>query len=499
MTTPDKVLITNIGALRAKYGRDGVDRIRVGLDRLIAADATRGLRTRIVALDDGRTARALGISAVSDHADAEATKVAFDAIDEVWSPAYFVIVGSDDVIASQPMRNPLYQAGPDSVDDDLIVASDLPYACDHDYSTSIGHFRGPSRVVGRIPDGHASTSTAQLRTALKVAATYRSRPRTAYEKIWALTAADWRRSSVELLTKTVGSTTGLVEIPPHLRWQVRHTQRALHFFNCHGASNRPQMQGQRGSWRPVVMNPKELLQGERLREGTVVATECCYTGAMVPPDRKSGPAFVDVYTRKGAYAFLGSSTEVWGGIHSNEDADLLVRFYLHHVLSGTSSGRALLQARQDYILRKTALSPTDLKTLAQFTLFGDPSLHPVVPDRAVINPDIGPTRGLVARRRRLKANGQALHASTEHAGDVELEATEADHDALRAAVAGQISHRFSAKARSVRFPIVAPGGAQVDRARHFAAVHETTDRGTHMAMTQLEDGVISELRLLQRR
>lgn len=499
MAGPDKVLVTNFAALRTKHGPDGVARIRAAMDTLVAADLNRGLVTRIVNLDDGRTARALGVARVDDVADQHGTKNVIDAIDAEWEPAYIVIVGSDDVVTSQTLRNPLYEAGPDSADDDLWVASDLPYASDHDFSHTIGHFRGPTRVVGRIPDGHANSSSMQLRTALRAAANYTARPKSAYEKYWGLTAADWRKSSVELLHKTIGSTQGLVEIPPHLKWRIGHTHRPLHFFNCHGASNRPQMQGQRGSWRPVVMNPKDLLKGERLHPGTVVISECCYTGAMVPHDARSGPAFVDTYMRKGAYAFLGSSTEVWGGIVSNEDADLLARSFLQHLLAGTSTGRALLQARQDYVMRKTVLSPTDLKTLAQFTLFGDPSLHPVHSSRTTIQPDTGAARGLVARRRRLRANGRSLHDYTEHAAEVEVPSSPEEHESLRTALSGEVRHRFGKGTQVRRFGIVAPGDVAVDPRRHFAAIHETSERGTHLAMAQYDNGVIQELRLLQRR
>jgi len=47
------------------------------------------------------------------------------------------------------------------------------------------------------------------------------------------------------------------------------------------------------------------------------------------------------------------------------------------VLAGASLGRAALEARQRFAALYTHLDPTDLKTLAQFYLLGDPSIHPV--------------------------------------------------------------------------------------------------------------------------
>ena len=315
-------------ALRSKYGRDGVTRIKSALDRLVRADAVRGVTTRIVAIDDGRTARTLGIKAVSDPTDAKSAKLAVDAIDALWNPHYFVLVGSDDVIPTQPLKNPLYQPGPTALDSDLLVPSDLPYASDYEFTTQIAHYRGATRVVGRIADGHGSKSTAQLRRALGVAAGAVARPRKHYERPWVLTAADWNQSTRQTLDRVYGPGTEFMEVPPAEKWRLGDTRRLMHIFNCHGVDSAPQLQGQKGWFRPIAMNSDVLLVPGRLSEGTVVASECCYTGQMMAPDPKRGLAWVDTYLRAGAYGFLGSSTEVWGGITTNQDADYLVRYYM---------------------------------------------------------------------------------------------------------------------------------------------------------------------------
>ncbi len=45
--------------------------------------------------------------------------------------------------------------------------------------------------------------------------------------------------------------------------------------------------------------------------------------------------------------------------------------------AGASTGEAALKARLQFIQLLSIADPTDLKTLAQFSLMGDPSLHPV--------------------------------------------------------------------------------------------------------------------------
>jgi len=80
------------------------------------------------------------------------------------------------------------------------------------------------------------------------------------------------------------------------------------------------------------------------------------------------------YLRLGAYAFFGSSTIAYGPSEGNGSADLICQSFIQRVLAGASTGRAALEARLAFVMQATHLDPTDLKTLAQFNLMGDPSI-----------------------------------------------------------------------------------------------------------------------------
>ena len=47
----DKIIVTNLTALKAKYGTAAVSKIRAAITTLIAADKARGFHTRLFALD----------------------------------------------------------------------------------------------------------------------------------------------------------------------------------------------------------------------------------------------------------------------------------------------------------------------------------------------------------------------------------------------------------------------------------------------------------------
>jgi hypothetical protein len=55
----------------------------------------------------------------------------------------------------------------------------------------------------------------------------------------------------------------------------------------------------------------------------------------------------------------------------------MCQYFMRPVLDAASTGRAALEARQMFIHHKSALDPYDLKTLAQYNLLGDPSIHPI--------------------------------------------------------------------------------------------------------------------------
>src|SRR5207247_2307396 len=127
----DKLIVSNKAALRHKYGGAGLTRIRAALEQLVTADRRRGLVTRVVYLDDAEAMRARRAPVVADPVDYATTKAAIDAIFRAETPDYLMLLGAPDVVAQQPLQNPLYDP-PD--EPDAYAWSDLPYACAGPYS-----------------------------------------------------------------------------------------------------------------------------------------------------------------------------------------------------------------------------------------------------------------------------------------------------------------------------------------------------------------------------
>ena len=417
MPKVDKVIVTNVGALKAKY-LDRYHRVNDAMLALKAADKEHGITTRVIALDDAQTLRGFGGAPVSDPGSGRETKQAIDAVWQACHPDYLMILGAPDIVCHQNLLNPIYAPGDD---DDRYALSDLPYACDEPFSQTIANFRGPTHVVGRLPDLNGDGDASYFVRVLRVAATSRERAAATYSACFALTAEEWRKSTTLSLDNTFSTLQRLHRAPPEgPGWKASQLDALTHFINCHGGSIDPRFYGQRGDSYPIAMRSSQI--EKKIRNGTVVAAECCYGAQLYNPNDFSDSPEMGIcnrYLKQGAYAFFGSSTEAYGPSEGNGSADLICQFFIQRVLAGASTGRAALEARHQFVLHATHLDPTDLKTLAQFNLMGDPSItvvgkatHALQRSKAYHNAFDGDPDQIARqqRRRRLQRDGQMLNA-----------------------------------------------------------------------------------------
>ena len=165
----DKVIVTNRAAMLRKYGAKGVAAVEKALKALLSADGKRGIRSRVVFLDDAATMKKLKGKPVTNASDPRQAKAAVDAVFRALDPDYLMILGAPDVVPHQDLKN---LAG----DDDAVAWGDLPYACEAPYSRNPETFIGPTRVVGRMPDLSGAREPSYLLGLLRTAAGYERRP-----------------------------------------------------------------------------------------------------------------------------------------------------------------------------------------------------------------------------------------------------------------------------------------------------------------------------------
>jgi len=415
----NKVVVSNRSALLTKYGGPGVKTIEKALHQLAKADKARGIETRLVYLDGA----ALGSKRVTNPSDPAENKVAIDAVYRKWTPEYLVILGSHDVVPYQELKNPLHDPGDAESDPDRFTGSDLPYACDAPYSQNIRKFLGPTRVVGRVPDITGAVSPAYLIRLLKTAGSLKTvtRPDSAF----ALSARVWEKSTKTSVRNILGAAPAVLTSPSEgPKFAKQPLGELVHFVNCHGDKDEHRFDGEGPADTYFTALDSRHLLG--LRAGAVAAFECCYGAQLYNPAGLPAMAIANTYLASGAAGVLASTTIAYGPEEGNANADVICQVFVEQALRGASLGRALLEARLSYVNQQSVVDPYDEKTLAQFVLLGDPSVHPFRESDdgpAVKSPKVKAVEHAARLQRRVRLTKSGTRLGRESAYTVPVSAT----------------------------------------------------------------------------
>ena len=184
-----------------------------------------------------------------------------------------------------------------------------------------------------------------------------------------------------------------------------------HFYNCHGGPINTNFYGQFKKQAPEAMKSEYI--PDKITRGTIVAAECCFGAELFDHKRYEldTVSIANNYLGHGAIAFMGSSTIAYGPSDSQSLADLITQYFVKPILQGASTGRALLEARQKFLIESGPdLDPYELKTLAQFYLLGDPSVQPAQREEAELKAQtVG--NAIMNNRKKLFEKGMTLKES----------------------------------------------------------------------------------------
>lgn len=374
--TIDKLIITNSSALLNKYGTAGTKKIIAAVKQLVAADKKRNLRSMLVYLDNAAVMKKVKGKAVLDVTDAEQNKKAIDSLFTFYKSDYIMLLGAQDVIPHCRFRIPI----PD--DDDTSIPADVPYACEAPFSRNAGDFIAPARVLGRLPDITGTTDPAYIIALIQNSIRWKSLTAADYQNYFSLSVKWWEKSTRLSIKNIFGNNKKIKLAPPAKGSYTKEALNAMmHFYNCHGGLRTSEFYGQpneQSNSFPVCME-STLLAGN-IKYGTVATAECCYGGLLYNPYRpnKINIPIANAYLQNDAIAFAGSTTAAYGPADGQGAADYITQYFLIGILKGASTGRAFLEAQQRFVEKgDVKMDPTDLKTIIQFLLLGDPSLSPI--------------------------------------------------------------------------------------------------------------------------
>lgn len=371
---PTMLVVTSRQRLWQRYGPAGLGAVEAAVGDLVEAVAARGRGAVLVYADDSPLLARLGVLPAETGQPAEVARVVRQTsarLAGLGEPVTDVLLlGDDGVVPFDRPANP-------SPDDEGELYSDQVYA------TEAAEPLRPVRAVGRLPDGGIEILLAGLRAAAaahqRLAA---GRPLPLALEAFGYSASVWKQAARSVFA-AIGKPTGLRLSPPLTHREAPRPGSEgprFRYFNLHGLVDSPSWFGQRDPAFPadydpfpVALVPEDLVGAP----GSLIFSEACY-GAHL-----AGRAVHDSIALSslagGATAFLGATGVAYGGLDGRlVAADLLAYRFWEAILAGASVGRALSEAKWALVgeaqARQGYVDAEDEKAVANFVLYGDPSL-----------------------------------------------------------------------------------------------------------------------------
>ncbi len=340
------------------------------------------------------------------EADCEKVVSILSKICKCAKPKYLMIVGDRDFVGSIKWNNPAYDSKED--DGDKYVDSDLPYVTLDTRAPNKGQKWEKYDFTGAIRTGRVLCNKF---SEFEDACTYFNNVmggecRFAGEDMFGISAKSWVYLSSYILSKVnskVSKSNCRFCPPSHKKFRsvpaVKRIKKQLQisppvvlenslalyqkeqktdllYFNLHGSNYKESLLGY--SWYgedplageyPVAYNADCLPR----YNGYVIGCEACY--GAIPYDREG---ILPNALRNGCFAFLGSHQIAFGGSVPEHSccADEVVGDFLLNVSKGYTVGDAYLMSLSKYTSDRTEkMDDAELTTLAEFALYGDPSLR----------------------------------------------------------------------------------------------------------------------------
>ena len=390
---PIYVVLSTIGGLTAKYGKNNKDFIGKEMQLVAeAVDNREGWNAMVFYPDEFATNH----RAYQDPTLIKQELVKLDrALSEKGSMIGAVlIVGGPEVVPFFSLKNP-------AMDDDLSIPSDAPYATFDetrifDQQWQLGRIPGdnssdPGLLLSQlryIQNHHIHSAETEIRQRRKSRKTKKALSFSGFSKAikesktFGLSAQVWERPSVAVYRNIAGN--GSLATSPGVtatNFPVSHLEECKYaYFNLHGIKGKPNWYGQKDprdqstlTMLPIALQMNNLDHLHRAPD--VVFAENCY-GAEIDKRNESNAISLHMIG-KGTKVFIGSTTISYGAVTLPlTAADLLAHLFWQHLRTGISTGEAFRRAKKNFAAETEAesggLDGEIQKTLLSFIFLGDP-------------------------------------------------------------------------------------------------------------------------------
>jgi hypothetical protein len=282
-------------------------------------------------------------------------------------PKYLFILGNEKIIDVARWEN-------NTEDGDPIVESDLCYSTLDVESPWDGQRYDFDKTirVGRLPTyegedfdsfkSYFETATANIGRLDRIVP-------------YGLSALVWEEESNYEFKKIAPRKVDVSPIVAHSTVSTRMGfESNLLFFNLHGSNRAKYWYGQDGGNYPTAFSPEALSDMDR---PYFLGVEACY-GARYLGGLKPGESILFTAMENKCLAFLGSSRIAFGTSTPNGScADFVIGSYVENIKKGESAGDSHIAGLKRLTEDWDSMDDADIKTMAEFSLYGDPSARAV--------------------------------------------------------------------------------------------------------------------------
>ena len=348
------IILTDIKALATQLSCSNTD-LSAAISSYTISAKERGVHYHLLDLGNN------GISNI-DGKNVQAMVNLLKTIVSFARPKYLLILGNEEIVNVNYWENKC-------ADHDDEVAADLPYATLNTTSPWEGQKYDFSQVlrVGRIPS-YRGERLAQFAIYFKNAlaginSINRIVPYGLSALVWeAASAAQYNRIACSKIDTSPSVT--LENIKGTLPQDAN-----ILYFNLHGSDQTKFWYGQEGFSYPETFSPETI---KSLKGPYFLGVEACY-GARYTDGLTADDSIVLSAMQNGCLALLGSSKIAYGPcVPPANCADIVIGTFLKKICDGESAGDAYCEALTELMNSETPDDST-IKTLAEFSLYGDPS------------------------------------------------------------------------------------------------------------------------------
>ena len=297
--------------------------------------------------------------------DVNSVVAALHEVVEIARPKYLFILGNENVIDVARWEN-------NASDGDDKVESDLCYSTLDDESPWLGqrYNFGECIRVGRLPT-YSGERFEKFKSYFEVAASSIGQSDTIVP--YGLSALVWEEESNYEFGKSFNKKVDVSPNVGHSSVSYRMgSEASLLFFNLHGSDRAKFWYGQNGEDYPTAFAP-EILKG--LSRPYFLGVEACYgaryLGGLTPDE-----SILLTAMENKCVSFLGSSRIAFGtSSPTGSCADFIIGSYVSCIKDGESAGDSHIAGLKRLASDWDSMDDADVKTMAEFSLYGDPSVR----------------------------------------------------------------------------------------------------------------------------